>query len=162
MTPAQNDALTPDVAPHDAADTEAAEPRSRWRVPKAALLYSAIVFGVGFIFGPIRELWAVPRFGPRVAELMEMPLMLVAMILAARTVAHRLAVPPTLWARLGMGLGALAGLLAAEFGFVLQLRGLSIAEYIATRDPVSGAVYYGMLCVFAIMPWLLVRHQRTP
>jgi hypothetical protein len=36
------------------------------------------VFGTGFVLGPIRVLWAVPRLGERVAELMEAPLMLVA------------------------------------------------------------------------------------
>jgi len=55
-----------------------------------------------------------------------------------------------------MGCIALALLLVAEFGLVLWLRGLSIREYLATRDPVSGTVYYVMLAVFAVMP-LLVR-----
>ena len=36
-----------------------------------------------------------------------------------------------------------------------RLRGLSIREYIATRDPVSGTVYYVMLGVLAIMPLVL-------
>ena len=48
-------------------------------------------------------------------------------------------------------------MLVAEFGFVLWLRGLSIREYLATRDPVSGTVYYLMLGVFAIMPLLVAR-----
>jgi hypothetical protein len=52
---------------------------------------------------------------------------------------------------------ALALLLVAEFGFVLWLRAMSIREYLATRDPVSGTVYYVMLLVFAIMPLLLAR-----
>jgi hypothetical protein len=47
-------------------------------------------------------------------------------------------------------------LLVAEFGFMLRLRGLTIREYFASRDPVSGTVYYVMLAVFAVMP-LLVR-----
>jgi hypothetical protein len=37
------------------------------------------------------------------------------------------------------------------------LRGLSIKEYFATRDPVSGTVYYVMLGVFAIMPLFVAR-----
>ncbi len=31
------------------------------------------------------------------------------------------------------------------FGLVLWLRGLSIREYLATRDPVSGTIYYVMV-----------------
>ena len=56
-----------------------------------------------------------------------------------------------------MGIIGLALLLVAEFGLVLWLRGLSIREYLATRDPVSGAVYYLMLVVFAIMPLFVAR-----
>jgi hypothetical protein len=125
------------------------------RVLKAGALYFASVFGAGFILGPIRILWAVPRFGPRVAELMETPLMLAVIIVAARAIVRRLAIPPA--PRLGMGGVALALLLIAEFTLVLRLRGLSIAEYVAGRDPVSGTVYAGMLGVFALMPSLVGR-----
>jgi hypothetical protein len=59
-----------------------------------------------------------------------------------------------------MGLVALCFLLVAEFGGVLYLRGMTIAEYFATRDPVSGTLYYAMLGVFAAMPWL-VSQRRT-
>ena len=56
-----------------------------------------------------------------------------------------------------MGFVALGLLLVAEFTLVLWLRRLSIREYLATRDPVSGTVYYAMLAVFAIMPLLVAR-----
>ena len=45
----------------------------------------------------------------------------------------------------------------AELMLVLRLRGLSIAEYVGGRDPVSGTVYPGMLGVFAVMPSLVGR-----
>ena len=48
-------------------------------------------------------------------------------------------------------------MLVAEFGFVLWIRGLSIRQYFATRDPVSGTMYYVMLAVFAALPLLVVR-----
>ena len=48
-------------------------------------------------------------------------------------------------------------MLVAEFTLVLSLRGLSVQEYLATRDPVSGSVYYAMLGVFTIMPLLVAR-----
>lgn len=127
------------------------------QVVKAGALYFAIVFGVGFMLGAIRTLWAVPRVGARNAELMEMPIMLVVTILAARWTVLRLAVSPLSSARLGMGCVAIALMLIAEFGFVLWVRGISIKNYLATRDPVSGAVYYGMLVVFAVMPLLLAK-----
>ena len=74
------------------------------QILKAGTLYFALVFGAGFVLGPIRILWAVPRFGTRVAELMEAPIMLVVTILAGRWIVRRLAVPPKPSSRLGYGL----------------------------------------------------------
>ncbi len=122
------------------------------RILKAAVLYFAIVFGVGFALGTIRTLWLVPRLGPRAAELLEMPVMLVVIAVAARSVVRSLSVPSTKSARLAVGFVALILMLAAEFGFVLWLRRISIRQYLATRDPVAGALYYLMLVVFALIP----------
>ena len=109
------------------------------------------------MLGPIRILWVVPRFGTRMAELMETPIMFVVILVAAGWIVRRLAVPSTLSSRLGMGCVALGLILVAEFTLVLWLRGLSISEYLASRDPVSGTVYYVMLGVFAVMPLLVPR-----
>ena len=127
------------------------------QILKAGVLYFALVFGAGFVLGAIRILWVVPRFGIRIAELMETPIMLVVTILAARRVVRHLAVPPMPSRRLGMGCVALCLMLIAEFTLVLSFRGLSISEYLATRDPVSGSVYYAMLGAFCIMPLLVAR-----
>ena len=127
------------------------------QILKAGILYFALVFGAGSALGPIRILWVVPRAGTRMAELMESPIMLVVTIVAARWTVRRLAPPSTSSRRLGMGCVALGLLLVAEFTLVLWLRGLSIGEYLASRDPVSGTVYYVMFGVFAIMPLLVAR-----
>ncbi|HXM23331.1 MAG TPA: hypothetical protein VN948_18895 [Terriglobales bacterium] len=101
---------------------------------KAGVLYFVLVFGPGFVLGTIRTLWVVPRFGTRMAEPMETPIMLVITILAAQWTVRHLAVPSTLPARLGVGFVALGLLLVAEFTLVLWLRGMSIREYFASRD----------------------------
>jgi len=124
---------------------------------KAGALYFAFVFGVGFVLGTIRTLWIVPMFGTRTGELMETPIMLVVTILSTRWTVRRLAVPSTPLDRLAMGCVALVLLLVTEFTLVLWLRGLTIREYLASRDPVSGTVYYVMLGVFAILPLLVAR-----
>ena len=54
----------------------------------------------------------------------------------------------------GIGLGLM---LIAEFTVVLWLRGLSIRDYLAGRDPVAATVYYAMLGVFAVLPMLMAR-----
>ena len=124
---------------------------------KAGVLYFTLVFGAGFVLGPIRILFLVPRVGSRTAELMEMPIMLAVVIFAARWVVRWLAPPPTPSTRLGVGVIALGLLLIAEMTLVLCLRGLTISEYLTDRDPVAGAAYLAMLGLFALMPQLVAR-----
>ncbi len=71
------------------------------QVVKAGVLYFALVFGVGFVLGTIRTLLVVPRVGTRKAELMEMPIMLAATIVAARWTVLRLATAWFAFSRVG-------------------------------------------------------------
>jgi hypothetical protein len=105
------------------------------RLLKAAFLYFAIVFGIGFVLGTVRTLWLVPRVGGRAAELLEMLVMLLVIVMAARLVVQVQSVPGTKAARLAVGCTGLALMLAAEFGFVLWLRGISVRQYLATATP---------------------------
>ncbi len=127
---------------------------------KTGLLYFLLVFGVGFILGPIRILWLVPRLGERYAELIEMPFMLAAIILIARWMIRRFQIPADTGIRLGMGFLAGVLLLSVEFTMVLKLRGLTLEQYFQNRDPISGTVYYLMIVVFALMPWVLRRWEH--
>jgi hypothetical protein len=86
-----------------------------------------------------------------------MPVMAAVMVFAARWTIRHFSVSPRPAGRLGMGFLALGLLLAAEFSLVLKLRGLSIHEYLAARDPVSGTAYYVSLVLFAVMPLLVER-----
>jgi hypothetical protein len=132
------------------------------QILKAGVFYFAPVFAAGFALGAIRTLWIVPRIGARAAELMEAPIILAVSLVAAGWVVRRLEVPFKLSSRLGMGCVALALMLLAEFTLVLRLRGLSIGQYLATRDPVSGSVYYLALACFAIIPMLVARKMSLP
>ena len=68
------------------------------------------------------------------AELLEMPIMLVVAIVAARWTVQRLAVPLTLSTRLGMGLLALILLLIAEFTLIpTQLEFTSLEDFGSPR-----------------------------
>ena len=121
---------------------------------KAGVLYFAVVFAIAFAPGTARVLWLVPRIGARAAELAEMPVLLAAMILAARKIVRRLNVPSAPGVRLAMGGIALALVLVFDFTMVLQLRGLTLQTYFDTLDPVSGTAYYALLGVFAMTPYL--------
>ena len=125
-----------------------------------ALLYFGMVFFVGFALGAVRITWLVPWLGERSAELIEAPLMLIAMFYSARFLAFRI---PALsrWDLVASGVLALIILLIVEFSVVLGLRGLTVKEYFADRDPVAGAVYAAMLLLFAAMPWIVGRRQQA-
>lgn len=124
---------------------------------KSGALYFAIVFGVGFVLGPIRVLWAVPRFGVRTAELMEAPFMLVAIVLVARWIARRSVAPKSASGLFTLGILALALLLATELTVMRTLRGLTLEEYVRERDPVALGSYVVLLFLFAVMPMLMGR-----
>ncbi|RPH67287.1 MAG: hypothetical protein EHM83_01945 [Burkholderiales bacterium] len=126
----------------------------RCPVLRSAAVYFGIVFGVGFMLGSVRVPFVVPWLGERSAELAEMPLMFIAIFLAAGYVVRRygVSVTPRGWALVGVA--ALALLVCAELLLAVALAGRGVGEYIASRDPVSGSVYLGMLLAFAVMPWL--------
>jgi hypothetical protein len=122
--------------------------------------YFAIVFGVGFVFGTVRVVWLVPTVGVRVAELMELPLMLAVVFFAARWVNRRFLTERDHAGRLIVGVAAFALLLLAELILGVTLGGLTPKEVFLNRDPVSGTAYYLSLCVFALTPWCLGRAGR--
>jgi hypothetical protein len=127
------------------------------RLLKPAAVYFALVFGTGFVLGIARVLWLVPQLGRRFAELLEMPLMLVAIVLAARWTIRRFADASEPSTALRIGLLALGLLLLAEITLAVVLQGLSPVEVLVNRDPVSGTVYYAMLIVYALMPRFVTR-----
>jgi len=116
--------------------------------------YFVLVFGVGFVLGIVRVLVLEPRLGTRWAELAEAPLMLVAIIVSARYVVRRFPAAQRA-SYLLSGAIALMILVLAEFSVVLGVRGLTLGDYFAQRDPVAGSVYVAMLVIFAAMPWLV-------
>jgi hypothetical protein len=129
----------------------------RLRTLKAGMAYFFLAFGAGFFLGAIRVTFLVPRLGERIAELIEMPFMLVVIFLAASFITQRFALPATAPVRLGAGLLALALLIAAELLLAVALQDRSLGDYVGSRDPVSGTVYLAMLVLFAAMPLLIGR-----
>src|SRR5215470_1310290 len=83
------------------------------QIAKAGVLYFALVFGAGFLLGPVRILCVAPQLGTRMAELVEAPIMLAVSIIAARWIVGKFCVPPVPWNRIAMGCLALSLTLAA-------------------------------------------------
>ncbi|WP_372590987.1 hypothetical protein [Guyparkeria sp.] len=127
------------------------------RVLKAGTAYFLWVFAAGFALGVVRELWLAPWLGTRAAELAEMPVMWLVVVLAARWTVRRFALSAAVPTRLAVGTLAVGWLLLAEIILVLGLRGLTLAEYLGGRDPVAGTAYALSLLLMAAMPWLLAK-----
>lgn len=127
----------------------------------AGLAYFGLVFGSGFVLGTIRVLFVAPRVGERAAELLEAPLMLAVMTLAAGWVVRRIRVPAGAGVRAAVGGLALALVTLLDFTAVLWLRGLTLADYFRQRDPVAASVYFIMLLVFAAMPLIVGRRPEA-
>lgn len=123
---------------------------------QAGVAYFALVFGAGFLLGSIRVPLLVPRLGERIAELLEAPVMLVVIFFASRHVVRRFALNSP-QASLAVGLLGLLLLLAAELLVTVTIQQRSLAEYIASRDPISGSVYLASLLLYTVLPWLHVR-----
>jgi len=129
-------------------------------VARLALAYFASVFFIGFVLGVIRTLWIAPRLGEHVAELVEMPVMVAASFLVARMLISR-AAGVGIRAAAFVGLAALVLLLCAELAVVAFVRGQTLADYVASRDPLSGSAYAIALLLFAAMPAVISR-RRSP
>jgi hypothetical protein len=121
---------------------------------RAGVTYFALVFGAGFLLGMVRVPLLVPRLGERWAELAEMPVMAVVIVVAAGHVLRRFPAVRTAARSAAVGLLALFLLVTAELGLALVIQDRSLGDYIASRDPVSGSVYVALLLVYAAMPWL--------
>jgi hypothetical protein len=123
------------------------------RVTLAMLFYFGLVFGVGFLLGPIRVLWLEPRFGPIIATACEAPFMLPAILVAARWVPRVLNIrrdPKTL---VLIGVGSLILLQIADFTIGFWLRSITPKEQFVQLLTGQGNIYAALLALFAIMPW---------
>jgi hypothetical protein len=121
----------------------------------AAALYFLIVFGVGFVLGPVRVLWLEPMIGVTAATLCEAPLLLAAMVFAAVLVPKKFGSPTDVGTLLTMGLIALAMLIVADVTVGTAIRGTTWAEQAAYFATPGGLIYLGLLVAFTVMPALL-------
>jgi len=129
-------------------------------IARAAALYFALVFGAGFALGTIRVPWLEPLVGERAAVMIEAPLMLVAIVLAACFIARRSAGRIGTRGLLAAGAAAALFVLAADVAVGVALRGMTPAQVFVERDPVSGTVYYALVALFALAPAAFGRRAR--
>lgn len=122
------------------------------RLMAAATSYFFIVFGVGFLCGPIRVFWLEPRLGEALATACEAPFLLAAMWLAARRLPGAFALGSSMAALAAMGLGALILQQFADFAVGVFVRGIPPAQQLAHLATPAGLIYIALLLAFVAMP----------
>jgi len=121
---------------------------------KAGPVYFLVALGAGFTLEYIRLELVGLHISERLAEILEIPTVLLATMMGARWAVGRLTLPPLPGVRLGVGFVALGLALIAQFMVILPIRGLSYAEYWASQDPASISASIGTLGVLLAMPFL--------
>ncbi len=118
----------------------------------AGALYFLVTFGVGFIFGVVRELLITPTTGPALATAIEAPVMCTVCYLAARWVVRRTGKAWQAGQRLMIGLVAFACLIAAEIGLSRLLRGWDFARWLEHLHTAEGRMSLVLFAIFAALP----------
>jgi hypothetical protein len=119
---------------------------------KAGLVYFAIVFCAGFLFGTVRVLALAPRVGEALAVAIELPLMLAVSWLVCRRLIARLGVPAGLTPRLTMGGFAFGLLMVAEIGVSVLALGRTLSEHIEAYQTTPALMGLLGQIAFALFP----------
>ena len=120
----------------------------------AGALYFALVFVAAFALGAVRTFWAEPALGETAAVALEAPFLLTAIVLAARFILRRIAVPRTSAHLLGVGAFGLVLQQGAEMALVAAA-GETLAQHLAYLQTPAGMIYLGVLLAFLVTPLLL-------
>lgn len=125
------------------------------RVLKSGAVYFLVTVGAEFVLEVIRLQVVALHVSERLADMLEIPNVLLATIIGARWVVDRFMLPPLPGIRLSVGLVALVLLLIAEGAVMLPFHGVSVAEYLASQDSLVGVAPLGALGALTVMPFLV-------
>lgn len=130
------------------------------RIATAAASYWAVVFAFAFALGVIRTLWLEPLLGATPAVLLELPLVLGASWLAARTLTrrHRITTRPE---AVAMGALAFVLLLLVEALLAVTLAGQSLRDWFSALSAVPGIYGLAGQVGFAVMPGVVMTSRKA-
>ena len=119
---------------------------------KAGLVYFVLAFAAGFLLGTFRVTFLLPRFGPTVAVLIEIPMLLAICWNACGIVLRHLPVPNAATQRLVMGVVAFGCLMVAEIAFATLAFGQSLSQHFTNYATAPGAIGLTGQVLFALIP----------
>lgn len=119
---------------------------------KASLIYFVLVFAAGFLLGTFRVTFLVPRFGPTMAVLIEVPIMLAISWNACGIVLRHVPVPDALAQRAVVAGVAFGCLLLAETALGLLAFGHPLSQQLAHYASAPGALGLIGQVLFALIP----------
>jgi hypothetical protein len=130
------------------------------RVFKAATIYFACVFCIGFVLGTFRVLVLNPLVGEFNATALEIPIMLTVSWFVCRRVMRRFAIPRTMSSGVAVGGLAFALLMIAELGLSVLLFDRTLTQYFDALQSDAGMLGFAAQIAFALFPLLQLRRSR--
>ena len=119
---------------------------------KAGLVYFALVFAVGFLFGTLRVFALAPRLGEALAAVIELPVMLAVSWIVCTRLITGFSVPSGLAPRVVMGGVAFGLLMVAEIGVSILAFGRTIFEHFETYRTATAMIGLMGQLAFALFP----------
>lgn len=122
--------------------------------------YGAIGFAIGFVFGTLRELLLIPWLGEDTGRLLEFPLVVLGVVIAARWLFNEPAAGA--WPlRLLSGVIGVVVLVALESALALGALRMPLEAYLRGYDITQGALFPLGLLIMALAPVLTVRSRAN-
>lgn len=149
-----NNATDP-VSPVPDKTLDSERPHGFVQVLKAGVIYFLIVVGAEFVLEVVRFQVVALHVNERLAEMLEIPNVLLATMIGARWVVDQFTLPPLPGIRLGVGLVALCLMLISEWTVIQALQSLSVEGYVTSQDAAVGTIPIGALGVLTVMPFLV-------
>lgn len=118
---------------------------------KLVLVYGLIAFGIGFVFGALREFVLIPLLGQAGGHWAEFPLVTGAICTVGYRLGRGMGWRPDTWL---VGVGGVAVLLAIEAAFALRVIGQPVDMFLAGFDIRKGALFPFGLAAMATAPRL--------
>jgi hypothetical protein len=132
---------------------------------RLAFFYYALTYLTGFILGIVRVGIFVRsyHYGAPIAELIEMPFMLLGITFWAMFVVIKFDIPKVAWIRLAIGLLGLAFLLATELIGRIIVYGDAWPASMSKTEILAKGAFAALVIMFGLMPWLVMlpKGRRT-